>query len=89
MGAFTLYNNLETINKRHGYEPLSKSFTKEIFLEILNSCQRGIKSLLLDQSKVVGLGNIYVDESLWLSRIHPKSISNKFPKKSIYTFTIQ
>ena len=83
-GRFYLYNDLETINKRHGYEPLSESFTKEIFLEILSSCKRGIKSLLLDQSKVVGLGNIYVDESLWLSQIHPKSISNKIPQKKVF-----
>ena len=32
---------------------------------------------------VAGLGNIYVDESLWKSRIHPNSISNKIPQIKI------
>ena len=34
--------------------------------------KRMIKPLLLDQSFIAGLGNIYVDESLWLSKIHPE-----------------
>ena len=45
--------------------------------------KRNIKSLLLDQSFISGLGNIYVDESLWKSRIHSNSISNAIPLKNI------
>ena len=83
-GRFYLYNNLDIINKKHGYEPLNKEFTKETLLKILYSCKRIIKSILLDQSKIAGLGNIYVDESLWLSRIHPNSISNSIPKEKVF-----
>ena len=36
--------------------------------------------MLLDQSVLAGLGNIYVDESLWMSGIHPSSISSAVPK---------
>ena len=36
-----------------------------------------MKPLLLDQQFIAGLGNIYVDEALWKSGIHPKAISNK------------
>ncbi len=83
-GRFYLYKNLDDINSRHGPEPLEQQFTKTLLLKILTRCKRNIKSLLLDQSKIAGLGNIYVDESLWLSRIHPNSISNLIPKKKIF-----
>tara|TARA_B100001250_G_scaffold21512_1_gene18235 strand:+ start:579 stop:1397 length:819 start_codon:yes stop_codon:yes gene_type:complete len=83
-GRFYLYKNLKYINKRHGPEPLEKKFTKNILLKILTNSKRNIKALLLDQSKIAGLGNIYVDESLWLSNIHPNSLSNLIPKKIIF-----
>ena len=83
-GRFYLYRNLNKINERHGPEPLGKKFTKNIFFDILTNCKRNIKALLLDQSKIAGLGNIYADESLWLSGIHPNSISNKIPKSAAF-----
>ena len=42
-----------------------------------------MKQLLLDQSFIVGLGNIYTDEALWISKIHPLSKSDKIPMKNI------
>ena len=42
-----------------------------------------VKSLLLDQKFIAGLGNIYVDESLWQAKIHPKAISSKVNRKKI------
>ena len=45
--------------------------------------KRNIKALLLDQSFLSGLGNIYVDESLWASNIHPNSISCCIPKRKV------
>ena len=83
-GRFYLYKNLENINKHHGPEPLEKKFTKILLFNILTNYKRNIKALLLDQSKIAGLGNIYVDESLWLSGIHPNSISKLIPKKKIF-----
>lgn len=83
-GRFYLYRNLNKINERHGPEPLEEKFTKNIFFDILTNCKRNIKALLLDQSKIAGLGNIYADESLWLSGIHPNSISNKIPKSAAF-----
>ena len=43
-----------------------------------------MKPLLLDQQFIAGLGNIYVDEALWKSGIHPKAISNKIGQKRSY-----
>ena len=82
-GRIYLYKDLSVINNRHGPEPLGEKFTSEWLLENLKMKKRNIKSLLLDQSFISGLGNIYVDESLWESGIHPNSISCAIPKTKI------
>lgn len=53
-----------------GPEPLTEEFTVEALKESMQSA-RAVKTILLDQTKVAGLGNIYVDESLFRARIHP------------------
>ena len=55
----------------HGPEPLSSGFTTERFRERLGRRSARLKTLLLDQSFIVGVGNIYADEALWRARIHP------------------
>ena len=60
---------------RLGPEPLSKRFTQKHLARRLRSRKRLLKPLLLDQAFVAGLGNIYVDEALWESRIHPCRIA--------------
>lgn len=62
--------------KRLGVEPLSSDLTFEYLKEKLLSSKRSIKTTLLDQHIISGLGNIYVNEILFLSRIHPQEISN-------------
>ena len=54
-----------------GPEPLSAEFTLEYLEKILAGKGGRIKSFLLDQSNIAGLGNIYVDEALFLAGIHP------------------
>jgi formamidopyrimidine-DNA glycosylase len=56
---------------RHGPEPLSRGFTVARLAERLHGRSARIKSLLLDQSFIAGVGNIYADEALWLARLHP------------------
>lgn len=60
---------------RLGPEPLSSEFTARHLAESLKSRNRMMKPLLLDQSFIAGLGNIYVDEALWDAKIHPCRIS--------------
>jgi len=55
-----------------GPEPLSEDFTLAGFKQVLARTTRKIKEVLLSQEAVAGVGNIYADESLWLSRIHPE-----------------
>jgi len=54
-----------------GVEPLGDDFTPVFFQHLLSKRKGAIKPTLLDQSIIAGLGNIYVDESLWNARIHP------------------
>ena len=82
-GRIYLYKNIGPINKRHGPEPLDNDFTSKSLFKLIKSKKRNIKALLLDQSMIAGLGNIYADESLWKSKIHPNSHSHKIPKKRI------
>ncbi len=65
-----------------GPEPLEKTFTKKIFiLQLQKQPEKKIKEVLLDQSIVSGIGNIYSDEALWRAAIHPcrivKTLDNK------------
>lgn len=59
-----------------GPEPFSESFTPEYLQEKLKKTNRKIKAVLLDQKVLVGLGNIYVDEALFRSGIHPERPAN-------------
>jgi formamidopyrimidine-DNA glycosylase len=61
--------------KRFGADPLEISETE--FAVLLKSHKSRIKALLLDQSALRGVGNIYADESLWRARIHPTRIAAK------------
>lgn len=55
----------------HGPEPLARSFSVGRFAERLGRRSAKLKTLLLDQSFIAGVGNIYADEALWRARLHP------------------
>ena len=80
-GRFYLFDSMEYLNERLGVEPLSKDFSKEWMLENMKSKNRQIKSLLLDQSFICGIGNIYASEILFLCKINPKKEAFKLTKK--------
>lgn len=69
--------------KNLGPEPNTVEFTVDYFDKQLSHKKKNIKNALLDQSVVAGLGNIYVDEVLWRSQIHPLSKSNQIPDVKI------
>ncbi len=60
-----------------GPEPLDPAFTAQEFSKRLHATRRQLKPLLLDQSFLAGLGNIYADEALNLARLHPLAQSDK------------
>lgn len=51
--------------------------TKEKFMQILAQTSRRVKDVLMDQTKISGVGNIYANDALWLAEIHPESKSSK------------
>jgi formamidopyrimidine-DNA glycosylase len=59
-----------------GPEPLSEDFTAQMLYERLRTRRRQLKPLLLDQSFLAGLGNIYTDEALHRARLHPLAASD-------------
>lgn len=63
-------------NKGLGPEPRPDSFFIEPFQKRLAKSKKAIKSYLLDQTLVAGLGNIYVDEVLWAAKVHPLRLSS-------------
>jgi formamidopyrimidine-DNA glycosylase len=59
--------------ERLGVEPLSAEFTSEALGRQASGRTAPLKSFLLDQSRIAGVGNIYADEALYRARLHPLS----------------
>lgn len=65
-----------------GPEPLDAKFTFPLFVSALATRPGwNIKTVLMDQSTIAGIGNIYSDEMLWLASIHPESKPSAIPEK--------
>jgi len=75
-GRVYLVSDVTQVTGHLGPEPLEDSFTAKALGEILKSRHRQIKPLLLDQTVIVGVGNIYSDESLHRAKIHPLRLSD-------------
>ena len=72
--------------KKVGPEPLAADFTAQGFARCLNRrAKSGIKAVLLDQTIIAGVGNIYADESLWAAKIHPESKVQDIPGPKVKT----
>lgn len=69
--------------KTIGPEPTDKDFTLDYFRSILKRSRGKIKPFLLNQRHVAGLGNIYADEVLWLSKINPEQPANSLTDEQI------
>jgi formamidopyrimidine-DNA glycosylase len=61
-------------------EPFSDDFTEEYFRSTLKRSRRSLKQLLLDQTRVLGLGNIYAVEALFLAGVHPLKPAHQLSK---------
>lgn len=80
---------LQQVLEKHGPEPLEKSFTWQKFHQILTKKARAnIKTMLMDQSVIAGIGNIYAQEALYFAGISPLrnagSLSEK-ESKALYS----
>lgn len=66
-----------------GIEPLDPAFTPEYFAGVLRKSTQAVKKLLMDQSKVVGIGNIYANEALWRAGIDPSRAARTLDRDEI------
>ncbi len=87
-GKITLLDTKIAHDSKHlnnlGPEPLEKSFNLEKLKERLNKKPNGkIKTVLIDQNIIAGIGNIYSDEILWRAGVHPERKVSKIKEKEI------
>ena len=75
-GRVYLVDDLDAVTGHLGPEPLEETFTLKVLRSLLAKKSGGLKALLLDQSFIAGIGNIYADEALWRARIHPLRRAN-------------
>jgi formamidopyrimidine-DNA glycosylase len=71
-GRVYLVSRIEDITGALGPEPLADEFTFDVFRELIGARNGTIKPLLLNQSFIAGVGNIYADEALWRAQIDPR-----------------
>ena len=68
----------------HGIEPLNENFNGEYLMNKISRCKTTIKQALMNNKILVGVGNIYACESLFLSRINPMKSANSITKNECY-----
>ena len=74
-------NSKSIIKQLNDLGPEANKVSKQEFLKKLSSRRGRIKSLLLNQSFLAGIGNIYCDESLYQAGIHPLCSAQKIPRE--------
>jgi len=86
-GFFKLYDSKKLSEiiflKKLGLEPFSKKFNIKYFKKSVNKRKKNIKDLLMDQTFISGLGNIYVNEALFMSKINPMRKCSTLNQKEI------
>jgi formamidopyrimidine-DNA glycosylase len=75
--------DLAAVTANLGVEPLGRGFTAARLAKELHKRGRQLKPLLLDQSVIAGLGNIYADESLFRAGLHPTTRSNRLDDRQV------
>lgn len=86
-GKVWIADSIMAFQKEHKLGPDAFSFSKADFLDLMEKQTAGAKSVLMDQHKIAGIGNVYTDEILFQSHVHPKTkVSNlsKDELNSIY-----
>jgi 4-diphosphocytidyl-2-C-methyl-D-erythritol kinase len=68
-----------------GLEPLEKEFTGDYLYQVSRNRTTAVKALIMNASIVVGVGNIYANESLFISGIHPKRMAKNISKNNTIT----
>ncbi len=75
--------DLDKILAEFGPEPFTPEFTFDAFKKIVSKSSRAVKTVIMDQKKISGVGNIYADEALWRAKIHPERPANKLSEAEL------
>ncbi len=75
-GKIQLVKDCECVLEKLGIEPLSDGFTPQVLAKLLDNRKTPIKGILLNQCLIAGIGNMYADEALFASKIHPTRLAN-------------
>jgi formamidopyrimidine-DNA glycosylase len=70
-------------------DPLDPSFRDAAFRSALTRKDSAIKRVLLDQTVVSGVGNIYADEALWAARIHPETTAASLSTRAVNRLLVE
>jgi formamidopyrimidine-DNA glycosylase len=82
-GRIELIPTMSVLEQRLGIEPLGPAFTVSALRALFAKRARRLKPLLLDQTVIAGLGNIYTDEALFRARLHPLERADRLGDKAI------
>lgn len=82
-GKVWIAGSVEEFQKTHSLGPDALSLSKTDFLQIMKKETAGIKSVLMDQHKIAGIGNVYADEILFQSHVHPKTKVSNLKKEEL------
>ncbi len=82
-GRWKLVDDPDVVLRGLGPDALTRRFTLNYFAAAMKKRHRMIKPLILDQAIVAGLGNIYADEALWESKIHPERRSDSLSDEEL------
>jgi formamidopyrimidine-DNA glycosylase len=82
-GKMWLVKNVKAVTGKLGPEPLEPEFTAGVLAKILRNRKTEIKGLLLDQNLIAGIGNMYADEALYASRIHPMRAASSLTNSEV------
>jgi formamidopyrimidine-DNA glycosylase len=73
-GGLWLVDDLEQVTTSLGPEPLSEGFLREALADALAGRKAPVKSIILDQRRIAGIGNIYADEACYAAGIDPRRL---------------
>ncbi len=82
-GTMWLVDDESLVTSRLGPEPLSEGFTAAHLRDLLARRSAPVKTVLLDQAAIAGIGNIYADEALFNARISPKRAANTLSRRAV------
>ncbi len=82
-GKVWITDSVAEFQKEHSLGPDALALSKTQFLKLMEKETAGIKSVLMDQHKISGIGNVYTDEILFQSKVHPKTKVSNLKKEEL------